>query len=70
VRRDGKDPLDFADIGGETDTTTHGASIAGRTKGTKRVGRWYFDCVSSSERLENITKAQRQAVEFGVEMRE
>jgi hypothetical protein len=53
MRRNGKDKLDLADIGGEADAATHGASIAWAGRDTKRGDEphWPARCIKWSHVL-------------------
>jgi hypothetical protein len=57
VWRDRKDELDLADIGGETGTTTHGASIAGPGRRPKRLDTLARPCKSGNVSTRGRTKS-------------
>ena len=48
MRRDREDQFDLADIGGEAGAATHGASIAGPKRGSKRPGLPHVQCSTVS----------------------
>ena len=62
MRRDREDELDFADIGGEANAATHGASIAPRGRRPKPLAVAPV-AILAENRLENVTKEARARAE-------